>query len=224
MHFNITDKGWLEIFKLEFEKDYFNNILLFLEKEKLENKLIFPSEVNIFNAFNKCSFENTKVVILGQDPYHGQGQANGLSFSVPTSFPLPPSLKNIFKELFSDLQIPISNTGNLGKWATQGVLLLNTSLTVRANEPMSHSKIGWEIFTTQIIKELTEKKDNMVFILWGKFAQQKKILIDQKKHLILEAAHPSPLSAYNGFWGCKHFSKVNNFLKEKNKSIIDWRI
>jgi uracil-DNA glycosylase len=218
------EKSWKIILHNEFEKDYFKKIVHFLDNEKANNKIAYPTEENIFNAFNKCSFEKIKVVLLGQDPYHGPEQAHGLSFSVlPPALP-PPSLKNIFKELLDDVQVPIPKHGNLEKWATQGILLLNTSLTVRANEPMSHSKIGWETFTDTIIQKISDQKENIVFMLWGKFAQQKKILIDEKKHLILEAAHPSPLSAYNGFWGCKHFSKTNFYLKEKNKLSIDWQI
>jgi uracil-DNA glycosylase len=169
-------------------------------------------------------WQNVRVVILGQDPYHGPGQAHGLSFSVPDKIKLPPSLKNIFKELESDLNITPSANGNLTKWASQGVLLLNTYLTVVANTPMSHSKIGWEIFTDAIIKNISTQKENIVFILWGAFAQKKETLIDSAKHCIIKSAHPSPLSAHNGFWGSKCFSKTNAYLKLNNRQAIDWAL
>jgi uracil-DNA glycosylase len=204
----------------EFEKTYFQEIISFLDHQKKLGKTIFPEETLIFNAFNQTSFEDIHVVILGQDPYHGSNQAHGLSFSVPDGIKIPPSLKNIFKELGSDIGKEIPKSGNLIHWAKQGVLLLNASLTVEENKPMSHSKIGWNLFTDAVIKKISQEKTNVIFILWGKFAQEKEKLIDPEKHFILKAAHPSPLSAYNGFWGCKHFSKTNELLKSIKKEEI----
>ena len=205
-------------------RGYKTEIALHLKTEKAQGKIIYPPGSLIFNAFNKTPFDNVKVVILGQDPYHGAGQAHGLCFSVQDGIPPPPSLVNIFKELHDDIGIDIPRTGNLTHWAEQGVFLLNASLTVRAGEPMSHAKIGWAQFTDTVIKTISEKKKNVVFLLWGKFAQEKKILIDEAKHLILKAAHPSPLSAYAGFLGCKHFSKTNTFLMSKGIDPVDWKI
>ncbi len=178
----------------------------------------------IFNAFNQTPYHQVKVVILGQDPYHQPGQAMGLSFSVKAGCKIPPSLVNIYKELNKDIGMPIPTTGDLTHWAKQGVLLLNSVLTVRANEPASHSKIGWTAFTDDVIKLLSNEKSELVFILWGNFASQKQILIDATKHKILKAAHPSPLSAYNGFFGCKHFSTTNQYLTQVKKDPIDWSI
>ena len=219
MKINITE-NWKLVLKDEFEKTYFQKIISFLDHQKKLGKTIFPEETLIFNAFNQTSFEDIHVVILGQDPYHGSNQAHGLSFSVPDGIKIPPSLKNIFKELGSDIGKEIPKSGNLFHWAKQGILLLNASLTVEENKPMSHSKIGWNLFTDAVIKKISQEKTNVIFILWGKFAQEKEKLIDPEKHFILKAAHPSPLSAYNGFWGCKHFSKTNELLKSIKKEEI----
>jgi uracil-DNA glycosylase len=218
------EPGWKEILKQEFNKPYFLQVATFLRTEKLAGKTIYPPGSLIFNAFNTTPFEKVKLVIIGQDPYHGQGQAHGLSFSVQNGVNTPPSLINIFKELNSDIGVPIPNHGNLSHWAEQGVLLLNASLTVRANEPMSHSKAGWAAFTDSVIKKISERKEHVVFFLWGKFAQEKQVLIDETKHLVLKAAHPSPLSAYNGFFGCRHFSKANEYLVSNGIDPIDWKL
>ena len=215
---------WKEILNSEFDKPYFQQIVLHLKTEKSQNKTIYPPGQQIFNAFNTTPIDIVKVVILGQDPYHGPGQAHGLCFSVQNGVPPPPSLINIFKELHEDVGAPIPNHGNLTNWAEQGVFLLNASLTVRAGEPMSHSKIGWAEFTDTVIKKISEEKKHVVFLLWGKFAQEKRVLIDESKHLILRAAHPSPLSAHAGFFGCKHFSKVNEWLIKNGIDPIDWRL
>lgn len=217
------ENSWKQILINEFNAPYFSNLKEFLLTEK-KLHTIYPQSHLIFNAFNSTPFDKVKIVILGQDPYHGEGQAHGLCFSVPEGIPQPPSLKNIFKELKSDVEINIPKHGNLTSWADQGVLLLNATLTVRANLAGSHQKKGWEIFTDSTIKLISEKKNNVVFLLWGNYARAKKSLIDESKHLILEAAHPSPLSAYNGFFGCKHFSKTNQFLKNKNIPEINWQI
>lgn len=219
MKINITE-NWKMVLKDEFEKTYFQEIISFLDRQKKLGKTIFPEETLIFNAFNQTSFKDIHVVILGQDPYHGAKQAHGLSFSVPDGIKIPPSLKNIFKELGSDIGKEIPKSGNLIHWAKQGILLLNASLTVEENKPMSHSKIGWNLFTDAVIKKISQEKTNVIFILWGKFAQEKEKLIDPEKHFILKAAHPSPLSAYNGFWGCRHFSKTNELLKSIKKEEI----
>ena len=215
---------WKEELKEEFKKPYFEKIVNFLKAEKKEGKTIYPAGPNIFNAFNTTPFNKVKVVILGQDPYHNPNQAHGLSFSVPDKVSPPPSLINIFKEIHEDLGISISKTGNLEKWAKQGVLLLNAALTVEAHQPMSHSKIGWHHFTDDVIRILSERKDHIVFMLWGGFAKSKKDLIDAGKHLVLTAAHPSPLSAHNGFFGSKHFSKANHWLQEHGEKPIDWSL
>ena len=215
---------WKEILKSEFDKPYFQQIALHLKTEKSQNKTIYPPGSQIFNAFDTTPIDKVKVVILGQDPYHGPRQAHGLCFSVQNGVPPPPSLINIFKELHEDVGAPIPNHGNLTYWAEQGVFLLNASLTVRAGEPMSHSKIGWAEFTDTVIKKISEEKKHVVFLLWGKFAQEKRILIDESKHLILKAAHPSPLSAHAGFFGCKHFSKANEWLIKNGIDPIDWRL
>jgi uracil-DNA glycosylase len=208
----------------EMGKDYYAAIGQFLKAEMDQGKVVYPKSTDIFNAFSLCPFPQVKVVILGQDPYHNPLQAHGLCFSVANGIAPPPSLVNIFKEIKSDLGFDIPTTGNLNNWAKQGVLLLNASLTVEAHLPMSHSKIGWQIFTDAIIKKLSEQRENLVFLLWGKFAQSKAVMIDANKHLILQAAHPSPLSAYNGFWGCRHFSKTNEYLLSHNFSPIDWQL
>ncbi len=218
------EAGWKEILKAEFSKPYFLQIVTFLKTEKMAGKTIFPPGSLIFNAFNTTPFDKVKVVILGQDPYHGQGQAQGLSFSVPAGVSLPPSLQNIFKELQTDIGLPFPKTGNLTHWAQQGVLLLNASLTVRANEPMSHAKIGWAEFTDTVITRISEKKQHVVFLLWGKFAQEKQLLIDETRHYVLKAAHPSPFSADKGFFGCRHFSKTNEYLVSQGIDPIDWKI
>lgn len=208
----------------EMGKDYYAAIGQFLKAEMDQGKVVYPKSTDIFNAFSLCPFPQVKVVILGQDPYHNPLQAHGLCFSVANGIAPPPSLVNIFKEIKSDLGFDIPTTGNLNNWAKQGVLLLNASLTVEAHLPMSHSKIGWQIFTDAIIKKLSEQRENLVFLLWGKFAQSKAVMIDANKHLILQAAHPSPLSAYNGFWGCRHFSKTNEYLLGHHFSPIDWQL
>ena len=218
------EESWKEAMKEEFSKSFFENIVAFLKTEKALKKTIYPPGSLIFNAFYKTPFDKVKVVILGQDPYHGKGQAHGLCFSVPDGITKPPSLINIFKELQSDLGIPPSVNGNLEKWAEQGVFLLNASLTVRENEPSSHSKIGWLEFTDAVIKKISDEKRGVVFLLWGKFAQDKLALIDETKHHVLKAAHPSPFSADKGFFGCKHFSKANNFLMKEVQQPIDWKL
>jgi uracil-DNA glycosylase len=205
-----------------FNKPYFSQITAHLKTEKALNRTIYPKGNLIFNAFEQTPFDQVKVVILGQDPYHNPNQAMGLSFSVPDGIKIPPSLVNIYKELNKDIGMPIPTTGNLTKWANQGVLLLNSVLTVRENEPASHSKIGWTEFTDDIIQILSAQKSNIVFLLWGNYAQQKQIFIDATKHKILKAAHPSPFSAHNGFFGSKHFSDTNKYLVEHQKSPIDW--
>lgn len=218
------EASWKEALKDEFKQPYFKNIVVHLKTEKEQGKTIYPPGPLIFHAFEATPIDHVKVVILGQDPYHGPRQAEGLSFSVQLGVPPPPSLINIFKELHEDIGMPIPNHGHLEKWAQQGVLLLNASLTVRAGEPMSHSKIGWHHFTDSVIKKVSEERDHVVFMLWGKFAQEKTALIDEKKHLILKAAHPSPLSAKNGFFGCRHFSKANAWLMKHGIDPIDWAL
>ncbi len=218
------EASWKEALKQEFSTDYFQQIPEHIKTEKLQGKVIYPPGSVIFNAFNTTPLEKVKVVILGQDPYHGKGQAHGLCFSVQNGVPPPPSLLNIFKELQDDIGITIPDHGNLTKWAEQGVFLLNASLTVRAGEPMSHSKIGWATFTDAVIKTISSKKKNVVFLLWGKFAQEKRVLIDESKHYILRSVHPSPLSAYGGFFGSKHFSKTNEYLTSKGIDPIDWSL
>ncbi len=218
------EASWKEQLTDEFAKPYFGKIVEFLKEEKKLGKVIYPPGKLIFNAFECTPFNKAKVVVIGQDPYHNPGQAHGLSFSVPDGVPPPPSLLNIFKEINNDLGINITNTGNLEKWAKQGVLLLNASLTVEASKPMSHSQVGWHLFTDEVIKRISANKDHVVFLLWGKFAQNKEVLIDTSKHKVLKAAHPSPLSAYNGFYGCAHFSKANNWLREMGEQPIDWAL
>ncbi|OFX56790.1 MAG: uracil-DNA glycosylase [Bacteroidetes bacterium GWA2_30_7] len=217
------EESWKTILIDEFNKDYFITLKQFLLEEK-QTQTIYPKGNEIFAAFNFTPFDKVKVVILGQDPYHGTGQAHGLCFSVPEGIKPPPSLVNIYKELNSDIDFQIPNHGNLKKWTEQGVLLLNATLTVRANQAGSHQNKGWEIFTDSVIKTISEKKNNVVFLLWGKYAQAKELLIDKSKHFILKAAHPSPFSAYNGFFGCKHFSRTNDLLKRNNLKEIDWKL
>ncbi|MDE6583715.1 MAG: uracil-DNA glycosylase [Clostridia bacterium] len=214
-------KNWAELLKSEFEKPYFQELQKFLEKE-YSTHTIYPSMENIFNALNIVKYDDVKVVIIGQDPYHEPNQAHGLAFSVQDGVEIPPSLVNIYKEIESDLGIKCQKTGNLSRWAKQGVLLLNTSLTVRRGQANSHKDKGWEIFTNEVIKILSKREDPIVFILWGSNAQRFESEIG-KQHLILKAPHPSPLSSYRGFFGCKHFSKTNNFLIAHNKTPIDWQ-
>ena len=223
MEVKIED-SWKEPLKQDFTKPYFLQIATHLKAEKISGKTIYPPGSLIFNAFNTTHFDNVKIVIIGQDPYHGQGQAHGLSFSVPKGITTPPSLINIFKELKNDVGVAIPNHGNLTHWAEQGVMLLNASLTVRANEPMSHAGIGWAEFTNAVIQKISALKEHVVFLLWGKFAQEKISLIDETKHLVLKAAHPSPFSADKGFFGCKHFSKANTWLMSKGIDPIDWKL
>lgn len=218
------ESSWKDALKKEFEKPYFLEAVTFLRMEKAAGKTIYPPGSLLFNAFNTTPFDGVKVVILGQDPYHGRGQAHGLCFSVPDGITPPPSLINIFKELHNDTGVPIPRSGNLTPWAHQGVLLLNASLSVRADEPMSHAKIGWAQFTDTVIARISELKKNVVFVLWGKFAQEKQALIDETKHLVLKAAHPSPYSANNGFLGCRHFSKTNDYLVQNGIDPIDWSL
>ncbi len=221
MQVNIAE-SWKHILQSEFEKDYFSNLIAFV-KEEYQNNTCYPSGENIFSAFDFCDFDATKVVIIGQDPYHGVGQANGLCFSVQDEIAHPPSLINIFKELETDLGIAYPVSGDLSRWAKQGVLLLNATLTVRAHEAGSHQKKGWEQFTDAVISKISSEKENVVFLLWGGYAKKKGAKIDKKKHHVLESGHPSPLSANRGYWfGNKHFSKTNTFLKEKSLSLIHW--
>lgn len=214
---------WKELLVEEFQKPYFELLKGFLVEEK-KRFVIYPPGLKIFEAFNLTPFSSVKVVILGQDPYHGQGQAHGLCFSVPVNVDFPPSLQNILKELASDLGIAYPKSGDLSFWAEQGVLLLNATLTVRANQAGSHQGKGWEQFTDSVISKLSQRRADLVFILWGKYAQNKKSLIDQHKHLVLEAPHPSPLSVYRGFFGCRHFSATNNWLLEKGLKPINWQL
>ncbi len=215
--------GWKKVLVNEFNSEYFKELKNFLIEEKKKYTLYPPGEY-IFSAFNRTPLDNVKVVIIGQDPYHGKGQAHGLCFSVQEGIKPPPSLVNIFKELKTDIGIDIPTHGSLEKWADQGVLLLNATLTVRESNAGSHQNKGWETFTNAVIKKVSENKEGIVFLLWGRYAQNKEVLIDTGKHHVLKAAHPSPFSAYNGFFGCKHFSKTNHFLKEKEKVEIDWGI
>lgn len=219
------EPSWKAVLKEEFEKPYFEQIAYFLKTEKAAGKTIYPAGPLIFNAFEQTSFDNVKVVIIGQDPYHGAGQAHGLCFSVQDGIAPPPSLVNIFKEIKSDIGISIpAGKGNLIHWARQGVLLLNAALTVRAGEPFSHSKIGWATFTDAAINKISELKAGVVFLLWGRFAQEKQSLIDETRHFVLKAAHPSPFSADKGFFGCQHFSKTNQLLMKNGNDPVDWRL
>lgn len=214
---------WDDVLKEEFDQPYFNELIEFVKKEYKE-KTIYPKQNEIFNAFRYTPYQEVKVVILGQDPYHGVGQAHGLSFSVREHVPKPPSLVNIFKELKDDLGYPIPSTGNLIPWTEQGVLLLNSVLTVEKDKAASHSNHGWERFTDKVISLVNEKKTPVVFILWGSYARSKKSLITNPIHLIIESTHPSPFSAYNGFFGSRPFSKTNQFLQKNNLNPIDWQI
>lgn len=213
--------SWKQHIAGEFGKPYFIQLTEFVRLE-YQSTTIYPPGKEIFRAFDCCDFDQTKVVILGQDPYHGPGQANGLCFSVRDGIRMPPSLVNIFKEIHSDLGKPMPSSGNLERWANQGVLLLNATLTVRANTPGSHQNKGWETFTDAVIKKISDEKQNVVFLLWGAYAQKKGEVIDRSKHLVLMSAHPSPFSADRGFFGCKHFSKANAYLKSKGLPEIDW--
>ena len=213
--------SWKNQLQDEFQKQYFTELTSFV-RDQYRMKVVYPSGKDIFKAFDACPFDEVRVVIIGQDPYHGIGQAHGLCFSVNDGITQPPSLKNIFKEIESDLGKPAPKSGNLERWANQGVLLLNATLTVEANAAGSHQKRGWEIFTDAVIKKISDEKENVVFILWGAYAQKKGQIIDTKKHHVLQSAHPSPFSAYNGFLGNKHFSKTNAYLKSVGKKEIDW--
>ncbi len=216
---------WKSMLPALFEGEKMHKIRTFIEHQKELGNQVFPPNELIFNAFQLTDWNQLKVVIIGQDPYHGQGEAHGLSFSVPEGVKIPPSLRNIFKELAADIpEFEIPSSGNLTKWAEQGVLLLNAILTVNKDHAASHQQAGWESFTDELIHSVSEKKENIVFILWGSFAQTKKKFIDTTKHLVLESVHPSPLSAHRGFFGCKHFSKTNVYLREKNLQEIDWKL
>jgi uracil-DNA glycosylase len=219
------EPSWAAVLKNEFTKPYFMQVVTFLKTEKAAGKTIYPPGALIFNAFNQTPFSKLKVVILGQDPYHGPGQAHGLSFSVQNGIKPPPSLVNIFKEIQSDIGVAMPvGYGNLTRWAEQGILLLNAALTVRANEPFSHAKFGWAEFTDAVIQKISDEKKDIIFLLWGKFAQEKQVLIDETKHHVLKAAHPSPFSADKGFFGCKHFSKTNDILAKLGQTPIDWKL
>ena len=214
--------SWKKVLQSEFESPYFQSLISFI-KDEYNKTLCFPPGSLIFNAFDKCPFDKVKVVILGQDPYHGLGQANGLCFSVPAGITFPPSLQNIFKEIKSDLNYPIPKSGNLQHWASQGVFLLNATLTVRAHQAGSHQKKGWETFTDRVIQYLSQEKEGIVFLLWGGFARQKVKFINSQKHMVITSGHPSPLSANRGFWfGNKHFSQCNDYLKGRGVTQIQW--
>lgn len=216
------EKSWKKILKDYFKTNSWNKLNIFIDKE-YKNKTIYPSYKNIFKAFHNTPFEKISVVIIGQDPYHNPEKAHGLAFSVPHEITIPPSLKNIYKEIKNDLGVEkYMTSGNLERWAQQGILLLNSVLTVEKNKPGSHTKKGWEEFTSYVIQKISDEKEHCVFILWGNYAKQKGSLIDKTKHLVLESPHPSPFSAYNGFFGNKHFSKTNTYLKKHNKKEIDW--
>lgn len=217
------EESWAVRLEEEFQKNYFQYIIRYLKDAKASETLIFPPGPKIFNAFDSTPFDRVKAVILGQDPYHRQGQAMGLSFSVPQNTAIPPSLKNIYKEIKRDLNLQPPTHGDLSAWANQGVFLLNAVLTVEEGKAGSHKDIGWHLFTDSVIKLLSEERENLVFLLWGNFAKQKKTLIDAKKHLILEAAHPSPLAG-NAFQGCGHFSKTNEYLRQNGIEPIDWNL
>lgn len=216
------DNSWKNILKEEFEKDYFYRLVEFVKEEYAGPTPVYPPAGLIFNAFDRCPFNQVKVVIIGQDPYHGAGQANGLCFSVNKGIPFPPSLMNIFKEIEQDLGTTIPHDGDLTRWSEQGVLLLNATLTVRASQAGSHQRRGWEEFTDAAIRALATQRENIVFILWGSYAQKKGAFIDRNRHLVLTSPHPSPLSAYQGFFGNHHFSRTNDYLKEHGKEPIIW--
>lgn len=219
--------AWKELLAPEFEKPYFRDVTEFVRAEYTaaangSGMPIYPAAKNIFRAFDKCGLDELKVVVIGQDPYHGPGQANGLCFSVNEGVPFPPSLRNIFKEIHDDLGVSVPSTGDLDRWAEQGVLLMNASLTVREGQPNSHSDKGWQTFTDAVVEALNDTKQRVVYILWGAFAQRKGERLDDTHNLILKAAHPSPLSAHNGFFGCRHFSKANEYLAQTGKTPIRW--
>ncbi len=217
------EKGWKEALGAEFDKQYFATLSNMVRREYADpTHRTYPPAAKIFAAFDSTPFENVKVVIIGQDPYHGPGQANGLCFSVNPGIDIPPSLRNIFQEIHSDTGAPVPASGDLSRWAAQGVLLLNASLTVREHQPKSHSGIGWETFTDAAVHAVAEKRDNVVFLLWGSDAIRKGAFIDRSRHLVLTAPHPSPLSAYRGFFGCRHFSKANEYLTAHGKTPIQW--
>lgn len=215
------EESWKQILSAEFEKDYFRQLTDFVRNE-YRSTTVYPPGKLIFNAFNLCPFEQVKVVIIGQDPYHGPGQAHGLCFSVNDNVPFPPSLRNIFKEIQDDLGKPIPESGNLTRWAKQGMLLLNATLTVRAHQAGSHQRRGWEEFTDAAIRALAEQREHLVFILWGAYAQKKGAFIDRSRHLVLTSVHPSPLSAHNGFFGNRHFSRANEYLQQHGLTPIEW--
>lgn len=215
------EESWKQILSAEFEKDYFRQLTDFVRNE-YRSTTVYPPGKLIFNAFNLCPFEQVKVVIIGQDPYHGPGQAHGLCFSVNDNVPFPPSLRNIFKEIQDDLGKPIPESGSLTRWAKQGVLLLNATLTVRAHQAGSHQRRGWEEFTDAAIRALAEQREHLVFILWGAYAQKKGAFIDRSRHLVLTSVHPSPLSAHNGFFGNRHFSRANEYLQQHGQTPIEW--
>jgi len=215
-------QSWKTVLAGEKEEAYFQHILHFLKQEREKGKVIYPKQADIFNAFKYTDFDNVKVVVIGQDPYHGPNQAHGLSFSVQQGVPMPPSLQNIFKELHRDLGIAAPAHGCLEGWATQGVLMLNAVLTVVAGQPQSHAKIGWEQFTNKVIQSLNDRREGLIFLLWGSQAQKKGEMIDPTRHYILKSSHPSPLSAHRGFLGCGHFSKVNELLQKQGKDEIEW--
>jgi len=215
------EPSWKATLQEVVDQQYFKDLVAFVRKEYASKK-VYPSGKDIFNAFNHCPIDQVKVVILGQDPYHGPGQAHGLSFSVKQGVAFPPSLQNIFKEIESDVGQAIPESGDLTRWADQGVFLLNATLTVRAHQPGSHQNKGWERFTDEVIRKISETQDGVAFLLWGAYAQRKSLLIDENKHLVLKSPHPSPLSAYRGFFGCKHFSKTNEYLMKRGKVPIGW--
>lgn len=219
----LIEESWKKALQEEFDKPYFAGLVNYLHREKAEGKTIFPPGRMIFKAFELTPLDQVKVVILGQDPYHGPGQAMGLSFSVPENVPAPPSLKNIFKEIETDLGVSMSGKPDLEKWARQGVMLLNSILTVRSGEPASHSRIGWQQFTDAVIRCISDNCEGVVFLLWGNFARSKRELIDTSRHHVLEAAHPSPL-AKGAFFGCRHFSRTNEFLAAEGREPIDWQL
>ena len=218
----INSPTWKEVLATERQEDYFKQITHFIERERAAGKTIYPANNEVFNALSLTPLSDVRVVILGQDPYHGAGQAHGLAFSVKPGIAFPPSLQNIFKELKSDLGIEAPKHGCLSDWAAQGVLLLNASLTVENGKPLSHSQVGWERFTDTVIRKVNENRSDIIFMLWGSFAQKKAVLIDSQKHHILTAPHPSPLSAHRGFMGCRHFSKANQILEIQGQRAIDW--
>lgn len=217
------EESWKNALRKEFQSEYFATLKKFLVEER-SHYAIYPPGPKIFNAFDSTPLHKVKVVILGQDPYHGKGQAHGLCFSVPQGIKPPPSLQNIFREIEADTGLPLPGHGNLEAWTKQGVMLLNATLTVRAASAGSHQNKGWEQFTDQVIRVISDQRNHVVFLLWGRYAQAKETLIDQNKHLVLKAAHPSPFSAHNGFFGCRHFSKANAYLESKGLETVDWRL